>query len=90
VFPCFGKNRRWTPHSDARKRACAPIPIFKLLSQCYSRLLGRPLVPEHVPIEDAPRWLYESAPIVQFAHNPNTDIPGQHCPAAPRIVAYDC
>jgi hypothetical protein len=54
------------------------------------RLLGKPLVPEHVPIEDTPRWLDERPPFDQFAHNPNTDIPRQHCRAAPRIVAYDC
>jgi hypothetical protein len=47
--------------------------FFRLLSNSYSRLLGRPLVPEHVPIEDAPRWLYESAPFGLLAHNTAAD-----------------
>ncbi|SIT35807.1 conserved hypothetical protein [Paraburkholderia ribeironis] len=47
--------------------------FFRLLSNSYSRLLGKPLVPEHVPIEDAPRWLYESAPFGLLAHNTAAD-----------------
>lgn len=47
--------------------------FFRLLSTSYSRLLGRPLVPLHVPIEDAPRWLYESAPFGLLAHNTDAD-----------------
>ncbi|MFM0721964.1 MEKHLA domain-containing protein [Paraburkholderia strydomiana] len=47
--------------------------FFKLLSNSYSRLLGKPLVPERVSIEDAPRWLYESAPFGLLAHNTMAD-----------------
>ncbi|HEY4297952.1 MAG TPA: MEKHLA domain-containing protein [Paraburkholderia sp.] len=47
--------------------------FFRLLSNSYSRLLGKPLVPEHVPADDAPRWLYESAPFGLLAHNTNAD-----------------
>jgi PAS domain-containing protein len=47
--------------------------FFKLLSESYSRLLGKPLVPDHVPGEDAPRWLYEHAPFGLLAHNTNAD-----------------
>lgn len=47
--------------------------FFRLLSTSYSRLLGRPLVPLHVPIENAPRWLYESAPFGLLAHNTAVD-----------------
>jgi hypothetical protein len=44
--------------------------FFKLLSQSDARLLGKPLAPEHVLIENAPRWLYDSAPFGLLKHNP--------------------
>jgi hypothetical protein len=47
--------------------------FFKLLSNSYSRLLGRLLVPEHVSIDDAPRWLYQNAPFGLLAHDTQAD-----------------
>jgi PAS domain-containing protein len=47
--------------------------FFKLLSNSYSGLLGEPLVPEHVSIDDAPRWLYENAPFGLLAHDTQAD-----------------
>jgi PAS domain-containing protein len=47
--------------------------FFSLLSHSYARLLGKPLVPAQVPIEDAARWLYESAPFGVLAHNTEAD-----------------
>jgi hypothetical protein len=61
--------------------------FFKLLSQSDARLLGKPLAPEHVLIENAPRWLYDSAPFGLLKHNPNADIPGLHCRTAVQHLA---
>jgi PAS domain-containing protein len=47
--------------------------FFKLLSNSYVRLLGKPLIPDSVRDEDAPRWLYEDAPFGVLAHNTNAD-----------------
>jgi PAS domain-containing protein len=63
---------------DAAQRPAEPglrtdPGFFKLLSNSYSRLLGKPLVPESVSHEDAPRWLYENASFGLLAHNTNAD-----------------
>ncbi|QQC66444.1 MEKHLA domain-containing protein [Paraburkholderia ginsengisoli] len=64
--------------------------FFKLLSTSYSRLLGKPLVPEHVRNEDAPRWLYEQAPFGLLAHDTNAEpvfVYGNL--TAPKLFEYD-
>ncbi|MCI3208745.1 MULTISPECIES: MEKHLA domain-containing protein [Pandoraea] len=47
--------------------------FFQLLADSHARLLGRPLVPEDIPAEQAVEWLYERAPFAVLAHNTATD-----------------
>ncbi len=47
--------------------------FFKLLSDSYSRLLGKPLTPDGMSTEAAARWLYEEAPFGILAHNTDAD-----------------
>ncbi|VVE25884.1 MEKHLA domain-containing protein [Pandoraea capi] len=47
--------------------------FFQLLADSHARLLGRPLVPEDIPAEQAVEWLYERAPFAVLAHNAATD-----------------
>ncbi|MFC0397024.1 MEKHLA domain-containing protein [Paraburkholderia rhizosphaerae] len=44
-----------------------------LLADSHLRLVGTPLVDQHVPIADAARWLYQDAPFVLVAHNADAD-----------------
>jgi len=49
-------------------------PVFyQLLADSYARLLGRPLVPQAMPVVEATEWLYESAPFAVLAHNTDPD-----------------
>ncbi|ROR26576.1 MEKHLA domain-containing protein [Comamonas sp. BIGb0124] len=48
--------------------------FYALLAGSYARLLGRPLVPQAMPVaEEAAEWLYESAPFAVLAHNTDPD-----------------
>ncbi|VVE66965.1 MEKHLA domain-containing protein [Pandoraea anapnoica] len=47
--------------------------FFQLLADSHARLLGRPLVPQDIPSEDAVEWLYEHAPFAVLAHNTAAD-----------------
>jgi len=49
------------------------LQFFDLLANSYRRLLGKPLVPNVIPAEEAPRWLYEDAPFAVLAHNTEPD-----------------
>ncbi|ODP32171.1 MEKHLA domain-containing protein [Pandoraea sp. ISTKB] len=47
--------------------------FFQLLADSHARLLGRPLVPEDIPAEQAAEWLYEHAPFGVLAHENAAD-----------------
>jgi len=47
--------------------------FYQLLADSHARLLGRPLVPQPMPVLEAMQWLYESAPFAVLAHNTNPD-----------------
>ena len=47
--------------------------FYQLLADSYARLLGRPLVPQAMPVDKATEWLYESAPFGVLAHNTDPD-----------------
>lgn len=49
------------------------LSFYQLLADSYYRLLGRPLVPEAMPGNEAARWLYEHAPFAVLAHNVDPD-----------------
>ncbi|MFJ2992905.1 MEKHLA domain-containing protein [Pandoraea sp. NPDC087047] len=64
--------------------------FYQLLSHSHARLLGRPLVPNDIPVANAAEWLYESAPFAVLAHNTAPDpvfIYGNK--AAQRRFGYD-
>jgi PAS domain S-box-containing protein len=49
-------------------------PAFhELLAGSYERLLGRPLLPQAMPVPEAMEWLYEQAPFAVLAHNTDPD-----------------
>lgn len=47
--------------------------FYQLLADSYARLLGRPLVPQPMPVHEAAQWLYERAPFAVLAHNTDPD-----------------
>jgi PAS domain-containing protein len=47
--------------------------FFRLLSDNYGRLVGKPLVPESVPAVERAKWLYEVAPFGLVSHNNQPD-----------------
>jgi PAS domain S-box-containing protein len=47
--------------------------FYSLLADSYARLLGRPLVPQAMPVAEAAEWLYETAPFAVLAHNTDPD-----------------
>jgi PAS domain S-box-containing protein len=47
--------------------------FYQLLADSYARLLGRPLVPQAMPVAEATEWLYERAPFAVLAHNTDPD-----------------
>lgn len=47
--------------------------FYQLLADSYTRLLGRPLVPQAMSVVEATEWLYESAPFAVLAHNTDRD-----------------
>jgi PAS domain-containing protein len=46
---------------------------YHLLADSYTQLLGCPLVPRAMPVDEATEWLYESAPFAVLAHNTDPD-----------------
>ncbi len=47
--------------------------FYQLLADSYAQLLGRPLVPQAMPVVEAAEWLYERAPFAVLAHNTDPD-----------------
>lgn len=47
--------------------------FYQLLADSYARLLGRPLVPQVMHVDEATEWLYEHAPFAVLAHNTDPD-----------------
>jgi PAS domain S-box-containing protein len=47
--------------------------FFRLLSDNYRRLVGKPLVPDTVPPAERAKWLYESAPFGILSHDTQDD-----------------
>ncbi len=47
--------------------------FYTLLASSYARLLGKPLVPQPMPVAEAAAWLYERAPFAILAHNTAPD-----------------
>lgn len=47
--------------------------FYTLLASSYARLLGKPLVPEPMPVAEAAAWLYDKAPFAILAHNTAPD-----------------
>jgi PAS domain S-box-containing protein len=47
--------------------------FFRLLSDNYRRLVGKPLVPDAVPANERAAWLYEAAPFGILAHDTQAD-----------------
>ncbi|MGF6505814.1 MEKHLA domain-containing protein [Paraburkholderia sp. 32] len=53
-------------------RQCDPV-FYQLLADSYIRLVGRPLLPQDMPANEAAEWLYASAPFTVLAHNTDSD-----------------
>ncbi|AOJ77467.1 MULTISPECIES: MEKHLA domain-containing protein [Burkholderia cepacia complex] len=49
------------------------VPFFRILSDSYGRLLGKPLVPAGMSAAEGARWLYEAAPFGILAHGVAAD-----------------
>jgi hypothetical protein len=47
--------------------------FYQLLAGSYARLLGRPLVPQAMSVDEATEWLYKRAPFAVLAHNTDPD-----------------
>ena len=47
--------------------------FFHLLISSHLRLVGTPLLPAEVAVDDALRWLYQDAPFCVLAHNTAAD-----------------
>jgi MEKHLA domain len=47
--------------------------VFRLLASSYSRLLGKPLVPNELTVEEGALWLYEDAQFGVLAHGTTKD-----------------
>lgn len=47
--------------------------FFDLLAGSYARILGKPLVPDPMPVAEATAWLYKHAPFAILAHNTAPD-----------------
>jgi PAS domain S-box-containing protein len=47
--------------------------FYQLLADSYARLLGRPLIPQPMSVDEATEWLYEHAPFAVLAHNTAAD-----------------
>jgi PAS domain-containing protein len=47
--------------------------FFQLLAGSYARLVGKPLVPEELNLDQGAAWLYDHAPFGILAHNTATD-----------------
>ncbi|CAG2147269.1 MEKHLA domain-containing protein [Cupriavidus plantarum] len=54
-----------------------PLPhsldFYRLLTESYARLLGKPLVPADMSPAEGAAWLYDDAPFAVLAHNTDPD-----------------
>jgi MEKHLA domain len=64
-----------TDESFRRPSAAAvpPIELSRMIMTSFHRLLGRPLVPEGLSLDEAVHWLYEDAPFCVLAHDTAQD-----------------
>jgi PAS domain-containing protein len=92
----YRERLRCRTHSTKLLEMFQMIPLnrdpafYQLLAGSYVRLLGRPLLPEDMPVAVATEWLYEHAPFAVLAHNTDPDplfIYGNK--AAQRRFGYD-